>query len=167
MPLPAVVITWPAPAASSADAPALKVLDAILSSGKSSRLFNSLAMRIAVEIFSDADLREQPGSSDVGALMSEGESVDKGEAALRDSGRAALRDRPVTRAELDEAKNELIASAVRERETVEGRADALGFALTCRETPPRPIRTSPSYRRLPWLTSSAWPRPTCGPTSAA
>ena len=48
---------------------------------------------------------------------SEGESVDKGEAALLTQV-AALRDRPVTRAELDEAKNELIASAVRERETV-------------------------------------------------
>ncbi|MFO1014004.1 MAG: pitrilysin family protein [Caulobacteraceae bacterium] len=130
VPLPAVVITWPAPAASSPDAPALKVLDAILTSGKSSRLFNSLVydQQIAVEIFSDADLREQPGMFYVGALMSEGESVDKGEAALL-AQVAALRDRPVTAAELSEAKNELIASAVRERETVEGRADALGFAF--------------------------------------
>ncbi len=136
VPLPAVVITWPAPAASSADAPALKVLDAILSSGKSSRLFNSLVydQQIAVEIFSDADLREQPGIFYVGALMSEGESVDKGEAALLTQV-AALRDRPVTRAELDEAKNELIASAVRERETVEGRADALGFAFILQGDP--------------------------------
>ncbi|RYG00463.1 MAG: insulinase family protein, partial [Caulobacteraceae bacterium] len=40
VPLPAVVMTWHAPDAASPDAAALTVLDAILSSGKSSRLYD-------------------------------------------------------------------------------------------------------------------------------
>ena len=39
------------------------------------------------------------------------------------------RDAPPTDAELSEAKNELLAGALRERETIEGRASALGYAL--------------------------------------
>ena len=42
VPLPAVAITWLAPAAASPDAPALQVLDAILTAGKSSRLYDAL-----------------------------------------------------------------------------------------------------------------------------
>src|SRR5690606_14538391 len=42
---------------------------------------------------------------------------------------ARFRDAPVTDAELAEAKNELVANALRERETVEGRVGVLGQAL--------------------------------------
>ena len=42
---------------------------------------------------------------------------------------ARLRDTPVTAAELAEARNELVASALRQRETVEDRANALGWSL--------------------------------------
>ena len=42
---------------------------------------------------------------------------------------AKLRDAPVTAAELTEAKNEIVADALRNRETVDDRASALGFAL--------------------------------------
>jgi len=130
VPLPAVVLSWQGPAASAADAPALKVLDAILSAGKSSRLYNSLIydQQIAVEAFSNADLPQDPGLFMVGAIMSNGKTIAQGEAALLAEVKR-LRDAPPAAAELAEAKNELLAGALRSRETIEGRASALGYAL--------------------------------------
>lgn len=130
VPLPAVVLSWQGAAASDPDAPALKVLDAILSGGKSSRLYNSLVydQQIAVEAFSQADLPQDPGLFMVGAIMSNGKTIAQGEAALLAQVKR-LRDAPPTAAELAEAKNELLTGAVRERETIEGRASAIGYAL--------------------------------------
>jgi len=130
VPLPALAITWLAPAAKDKDAAALNVLDAILTGGKSSRLYNALVYKqqIAAEVFSNADLRAQPGLFQVGLVMAGGKSLDAGEAALR-AQVAAVRDRPVTGAELATAKTQLTAAAVRRRETVEGRAFELGNAL--------------------------------------
>jgi zinc protease len=129
VPLPAVVLTWQAVAASDPDAPALKVLDAILSAGKSSRLYNSLVydQQIAVEAFSAADLPRDPGLFMAGAIMSSGKTIAEGEAALLAEVKR-LRDAPPTDAELSEAKNELLAAALRERETIDGRGSAIGYA---------------------------------------
>jgi zinc protease len=130
VPLPAVAVTWLGPKASDPNAPALKVLDAILSAGKSSRLYDSLVYdkQIAAEIYSNADLPAQPGNFMVGAVMASGHSIAEGEKALLAQVQA-LRDKPPTAAELDEAKNELIAGKLRERETIDGRGFALGYAL--------------------------------------
>ena len=130
VPLPAVLINWPAPPASHRDAAALEVLDGIMTTGQSSRLYNGLVyeQQISAQIFSDADLRQQPGLFYVGSIMSSGHTVQEGEAALR-AQITRVRDTPVTAAELNEAKTELIASAVRSRETIDGRAEALGMAL--------------------------------------
>jgi zinc protease len=131
VPLPAVVMTWHAPDAASPDAPALTVLDAILSSGKSSRLYDSLVydQQVASEVYSDASLPQQPGMVMVGAILAGGKTVAEGEEALL-AQVARLRDAPPTEAELAEAKNELIAGKLRERETIDGRAFALGYALS-------------------------------------
>ncbi|MDB5494099.1 MAG: peptidase family [Phenylobacterium sp.] len=136
VPLPAVAITWLGPKASDPDAPALKVLDAILSAGKSSRLYDSLVYekRIATEVYSNADLPQQPGSFMVGAVMAGGHGIDEGEKALLAEVQQ-LRTAPPTAAELDEAKNELIAGQLRERETIEGRGYALGYALRIQGDP--------------------------------
>jgi len=130
VPLPAILMTWHAPAASSADAPALTVLDAILSSGKSSRLYESLVyeQQVATEVFSDASLPQQPGLVMLGAILASGKSIEDGQKALL-AEVARLREAPPTAAELSEAKNELVASKLRERETIDGRAFALGYAL--------------------------------------
>lgn len=130
VPLPALAITWLTPAASDPDAPALKVLDAILSGGKSSRLYNSLVydQQVATEIFSSADLPQQAGMFAVGAIMASGKDLAAGEAALLVQVKR-LRDAPPSADELAEAKNELVASSLRERETIDGRGYALGYAL--------------------------------------
>ncbi len=130
VPLPALVITWQGAAASHPDAPALKVLDAILSGGKSSRLYNALVyeQKVAVEAFSNADLPRDPGLFMVGAILASGKTIGDGEAALLAQVKR-LRDAPPTAAELSEAKNELLAAALAGRETIEGRANAIGYAL--------------------------------------
>lgn len=130
VPLPAIAITWQAPRAADPDAAALTVLDAILSGGKSSRLYNSLVydQQLAQTAFSTAELNAQPGLFYVGAIMAGGKTLDEGEKALL-AEVAKVRAAPPTAAELAEAKSELIAGAVRERETIDGRASVLGGAL--------------------------------------
>jgi zinc protease len=130
VPLPAVAITWLGAKASDPDAPALKMLDAILSAGKSSRLYDSLVYekQIAAEINSNADLPAQPGNFMVSAIMASGHTIAEGEAALLAEVKR-LRDAPPSAAELAAAKNQLIAGKLRERETVDGRGFALGYAL--------------------------------------
>lgn len=130
VPLPALAITWLAPSAADPDTPALSVLDAILSAGKSSRLYDSLVydQKIAQQVFSAAPSNAQPGLFYVGAVMAGGKTVEQGEAALA-AQVARLRDAPPTAAELAEAKAGLLADAVRGRETIDGRAFAIGYAL--------------------------------------
>src|SRR5207237_1082715 len=130
VPLPALAITCLTPKVTDPDSPALTVLDAILSSGKSSRLYNSLVYdkQIAAQIFSSADLQQQAGLFYVGAVMASGKTLEEGEAALR-AQVAALRSAPPSAADVNEAKNELIAGEVRQRETLEGRGLELGQAI--------------------------------------
>jgi zinc protease len=130
VPLPAVAITWQAPAASNPDTAALTVLDSILSGGKSSRLYNSLVyeQQIAQSAFSNNEGAAQPGLFYVAAIMAGGKTAEEGEKALL-AQVARLRDAPPSAAELAEAKTELVAGAVRQRETIDGRANVLGAAL--------------------------------------
>ena len=130
VPLPAVALTFAGPDAASPDATALQVLDAILTTGKSSRLYQSLVYRqqVAETVLSEAELRRQPGLFVVGAVMAGGKTPDQGEAALR-AELKRLRDEPVTEAELTAARNQLIADVLRNRETAEGRGFELGGAI--------------------------------------
>ncbi len=130
VPLPGVAITWLGVKASDPDAPALKVLDAVLSGGKSSRLYDALVYdkQIAAEIYSNADLPDQAGNFAVGAILASGHTIAQGETALLAQVQR-LRDAPPTAAELDSAKTQLIAGKLRERETIDGRGYALGYAL--------------------------------------
>ncbi len=127
VPLPAVAITWLAPSIKSPDAAALEMLDALLSAGKSSRLYDGMVYdkQIAAEIFSSADLRAQLGMFYVGAVAAQGHTPDELVTALR-AQVAALRDAPVSAAELDVAKTQLVTGEVRNRETIDGRANELG-----------------------------------------
>ncbi len=130
VPLPAVVLTWLAPAQVAADAPALQVIETILGGGESSRLNQDLVhdQQLASQVVAEADLRQQPGLFAVAAVMAGGKAIEQGEAALR-AEVARLRDQPVAQGELDRAKTQLIAAALRERETVEGRGQELGETI--------------------------------------
>jgi len=130
VPLPAVAISWLAPAASSADAAALNVAEAILSAGESSRLYQSLVYRdkIAQQAGASADLREDLGLFVATATMATGHSVAEGEKALLRELKA-LQDAPPSAREVAKAKNLLLTSALRARETNEGKAAAIGDAV--------------------------------------
>ncbi|AYG94435.1 insulinase family protein [Brevundimonas naejangsanensis] len=130
VPLPAVVLAWNTVAYRDADRAALTVLDGILSTGESSRLYRSLVYdkQIAVSIGSNPDFAQQAGNLTAYAIMANGQSPETGQAAL-EAEIARLRDAPVTAAELAEAKNELVADALRGRESIDDRATTLGMAL--------------------------------------
>ena len=130
VPLPAVAITWLAPAASSADAPALDIAAAILSEGESSRLYQSLVYKkqLAQNANAYADLREDLGVFALVAIMASEKKPDEGEKALMEEVQL-ISAKPVTPAELAKAKNLLITAALRERETNAGKASAIGDAL--------------------------------------
>ena len=130
VPLPAVVLAWPTVRYDHPDRAALTVLDGILSTGESSRLYRSLVydQQLTAQTSSSLDASQQAGALTAYAIMAEGRTPEEGLSALRAEA-ARLRDAPVTEAELAEAKNELVASALRQRETVEDRANALGWSL--------------------------------------
>ncbi|QYE35984.1 insulinase family protein [Polymorphobacter sp. PAMC 29334] len=129
-PLPAVAISWAVPPSKSPDDAALSVLDAILSAGESSRLYESLVYRdqLASSAGANLDDRQDTGVFAVYAILAGGKSAADGEAALRREV-ARLRDAPPTAAELDVAKNQLLTAAIKERETPLGRANALAEAV--------------------------------------
>ena len=130
VPLPAVAITYLAPPASSADADALRVAESILSNGESSRLYQSLVytQQVAVEAFGSANLRQDTGIFVLGAILSGDKKPADAEGALL-AELKKMQDAPVTKAELDKAVNQLVANALRERETNSGKAFALGNAV--------------------------------------
>ena len=136
VPLPAVAITWLAPAASSADAPALNIAAALLANGESSRLYQSMVYKskIAQNVDAQADLREDLGIFAVTAMMASDETPEAGEKALL-AELAKLQDGPIPAAEMAKAKNLLITGALRGRETNEGKAAALGEAIAFAHDP--------------------------------
>jgi zinc protease len=131
VPLPAVALTWLIPTARSDDAEPLQIAETILSEGDSSRLYQSLVYRkqLAQSAGASANLQEDVGLFTARAFMASGKKPEDGIAALREE-IAALAAKPVTAAELEKAKNLIITSALRERETNDGMAGALGEAIT-------------------------------------
>jgi zinc protease len=130
VPLPAVMLAWPTVKYGDPDRAALTVLDGILSTGESSRLYRSLVyeQEIASQASSSPDMKQQAGHLTAYAIMADGHTIDEGVVALN-AEIARFRDEPVTDAELAEAKNELVANALRSRETIDDRANVLGSAL--------------------------------------
>ncbi|HYY99471.1 MAG TPA: pitrilysin family protein [Pyrinomonadaceae bacterium] len=129
VPLPAVAITYLAPPVSSPDADVLRVAESILSEGESSRLYQSLvySQQVAAEAFGNADLREDQGLFVLGAILAGDKKPAEAERALL-AELKRMQDEPVSKAELDKAVNQLVASQLRERETNSGKAFAIGNA---------------------------------------
>lgn len=130
VPLPAVMISYPQPESTNPDLPALMVLDAIMANGDSSRLYQSLVYRqqVAAQVFTNLEATQDPGAYGIFAILSEGQTADAGVAALS-AEIARMRDEPVSQAELDEAKNEIVTATISNRETAYGRASELADAV--------------------------------------
>jgi zinc protease len=129
VPLPAVALTWLAPPTTSPDAPALQVAAAVLASGESSRLNQSLVyrQRIATQAGFNADLRVGPGLLTAYAIAAGGKSsAEVGAALLAEVTRLATT--PPSAAELAKIKTQLITEAFISRQTPLGLASAIGDA---------------------------------------
>ncbi len=129
-PLPAVLISYHVPADRDADIPALMMLKAVLATGESSRLYESVVYRDQLAQSAEAflDTKQATGNLVVYAIMAGGKTVAAGEAALKRE-IARLRDAPVTAAELNEARNEILTQSILARETPEGKASTLAAAV--------------------------------------
>lgn len=141
VPLPAIVWSYQAPGASHPDAAALEVMDAILSQGRSSRLYRSLVYDRQVAASASTVFWQLKDASVYAPFVTVagGKSAEEAEAALQ-AEISRMRSTLPTAAELAEAKTELIASQLRQRETASGRAFLLGDAVMTAGDPSLPDR---------------------------
>ncbi len=129
-PLPAVAITWLIPpAADSADYIPLQVAAALLSQGDSSRLYQSLVYRhqVAQQVGADADGRVGPGLFSAYAILASGHTPADAEKLLHEE-IIWLATQPIPASELDKVKTQLLTSELKQRQTAQGIAFALGQA---------------------------------------
>jgi zinc protease len=135
VPLPAVGLTWLIPPSSHADSIPLFVAATILSEGESSRLHEKLVRgEISQEVFANADLREDTGVFEIVSIMGSEHAPAEAEKVIR-AEVAALAEKPVPAAELEKAKNLIVTSALRQRETNNGKAFTLGEILILQHDP--------------------------------
>ena len=107
----------------------LTVLDAILTTGQSSRLYRALVdgQQLALSIGSNQDDSMDPGLFTIQQQPRAGVAPEKVEAAIY-AELDKLRTAPIGAAELTKAKNQIIAQNYREQQTIAGRAQAIGVA---------------------------------------
>ena len=136
VPFPATAITYLGPRSTDADIPALRVAEKILSGGESSRLYQSLVYKqqIAQEASFNLDNRVEGSTLFFLAIASEGHTADQLEAALLGELKL-IQTGGVTSKELEKAKNQLIADAVRSREDNDGKAIAIERAVAYQHDP--------------------------------
>lgn len=129
-PLPAVAMTWLIPpAADSADRIPLQVAAALLARGDSSRFYQSLMYRhqVARQVGADADERVGPGLFTVYAILADGQPPAAAEKLLNEE-IVWLATQPIPVAELDRIKTQLLTDELKQRQTAQGIAFALGQA---------------------------------------
>jgi zinc protease len=138
VPLPAIAFTYLTPPERSPDAEPLRVAATILAEGESSRLYRSLIYDQQVAQSADAtpDLREDAGVFSFNVILASGKKPEEVERALLAEIKK-MKDAPVTAAELDKAKNQLVTNELRQRETSNGKALALGSAAVLLGDPNR------------------------------
>jgi zinc protease len=129
-PLPAVLMSWHVPPDRDADIPALSVLQTVLATGESSRLYENIVYReqLAQDAAAFLDTKQGTGNLIVYAILAGGKTAAAGEAALARE-IARFRDAPVSPAELAEAKNQILTAAIKSRETAEGKAQTLASSV--------------------------------------
>jgi len=138
VPLPAMALTYLTPSEKSPDAEPLQVAATILAQGESSRLYRSLIYEQQVAQSADAtpDLREDASVFYFNLVLASGKKPEDVEQALLREIKK-VQDAPVSAAELDKAKNQLVTNELRQRETSNGKALALGSAAVLLGDPNR------------------------------
>jgi zinc protease len=138
VPLPAVAFTYLTPPKSDADIDALRVAEVILSGGESSRLYRTLVyeQQIAQQVNAGNDLREDASLFTYLAILASEKKPEDAERALLAEIKK-MQDAPVSPAELEKAKNQLVTGQLHERETNNGKALAIGDAAVLLGDPQR------------------------------
>jgi zinc protease len=127
--LPAIGSAWQAPGAASPDMAVLEVLNAILTRGDSNRFERALVKPgLAVAPLNLLNDTEEQGFYALMAIVASGKSPETVATEL-DRMLDDIRKSGPTPAELSEAKNELLAEGLQEREVASSRAFVLGEGL--------------------------------------
>jgi len=136
--LPAIGLTYLTPGEADPDSHALEVAQTILGVGASSRLYHALVyqQQIAAEVTASAESREDVSLFLITTVLSEGKKPADVERSLLAEIKK-LQDAPVSKSELEKAKNQVITGLLRERETSDGKALALGEAAVLLGDPNR------------------------------
>jgi len=136
VPLPAVALTWLAPTVTSPDAAALRIASALLASGESSRLNQSLVYRqqLASQAGFEADLRAGPGLLIAYAVAASGKPLADVKAALL-AEVMRLANQGATPAELAKIKTQVLTQALLTRQTPQGLASAVAEAAVLEGNP--------------------------------
>ncbi len=127
--LPALVMNYHVPNVGHEDSYALDVLEMILSRGRTSRLYRDLVYdrRIARSAWAGYHrVSVDPTTFAIGAQAMPGKDIAEVEAAI-DEVIAGVREKGVTEAELDKAKNQVAAAFIFAQESNRGQAMRIGF----------------------------------------
>ncbi len=126
--LPAFVEGFHMPADGTPDAYPLRLASKILSDGESSRIYTRLIYdkQIAVEADSSGNFTEDPNLFFVFAVMNNGYTPSEGETQVNEELKRLKTER-VPEAELDKAKNQVLRDFIISRQTVQSRAEELGY----------------------------------------
>jgi len=133
VPLPAALLIWQAPKAASPDAATLQVVQGLLALGDSARLNERLVYR--EQIAQSAGFEAQL-NADAGLLVAHAVAAGKQSAAdlvmplAREVQRLA--EEPITPAELDKVKTQLLTAALVKRQTPLGLGEVVGQAALLR-----------------------------------
>jgi zinc protease len=136
VPLAAVEVAYHIPEAAHPDAPALDVLETVLGSGRSSRLYATLVYgrQLAASAYAAADFREQPGLFGVRVTCARGVALAEARDAL-EAELARVCAEPPVEDELARARTQIASSLVRGRQTNGGVALTVVRAVTDRGDP--------------------------------
>ncbi len=127
-PLPEVIEGYQMPPMFSPDSYPLTLASNILSQGESSRLYRKLVYedRIALDAAGVGNFTEDPNLFWASAIMNQGKTAAEGEKTI-DAVLEQMKTQPVSAKELEKAKNQVIASFILGRRTVQQKADAIGL----------------------------------------
>lgn len=136
VPLPAVVAIWQGPKAGHPDVAALSVTQALLSSGESSRLNQSLVyrQRIAQAAAFQADPHTDAGAIFAYAIAA-GRSTPQQLLPPLLAELRRLAQGPIPAEELDKVKTQMLTASLGARQSAQGLAEAIGWAVIHRNDP--------------------------------
>jgi zinc protease len=137
-PLPALAVTYLGPSVRSNDNSVLSIAAEILAGGDSSRMYQKMVyeQQVVQSVSCDADLREDLGLLVFRLILASGKTIADAEKSLNNEIDDVLKN-GVTEAELAKAKSRFLTGKLEERETVNGKASALGQAVVTFGDPTR------------------------------